>query len=116
MNRAIGDDAGMAVRRGDPIRSDAARDRLSLPARFNDGMALLHLEPLPPRTSKGDLLALLQTQGGLRRDRVGKIDLRGNTAAVEVPDDWVARLVRSLDGAALKDRKLRAWSLATRPS
>src|SRR4051794_39062890 len=88
------------------------RDRLSPAPRFNEGMALLHLEPLPPRTSKGDLLALLQDAGGLRRDRVGKIDLRGTTAAIEVPEDWVARLVKALDGVALRDRKLRAWSAA----
>ena len=31
---------------------------------------------------------------------------------VEVPEQWVARLVRSLDGASWKERRLRAWTTA----
>jgi ATP-dependent RNA/DNA helicase IGHMBP2 len=71
-------------------------------------MAILRLEPLPPRTTKGELLDLLAGPGGLDRRRVGKIDLHGATAAIEVPDDRLAALVRALDGVALRDRKLRA--------
>jgi hypothetical protein len=73
-------------------------------------MALLHLEPLPARTTKGDLLRLLSEQGGLDRARVGRIDLQGRLATVEVPDGHAARLARALDGARLHDRALRAWA------
>jgi ATP-dependent RNA/DNA helicase IGHMBP2 len=72
-------------------------------------MPLLHLEPLPPRTSKGDLLRLLIDTGGLGRQQVGRIDLAGPAATVEVPDGWESRLVKALDGASFKDRRLRAW-------
>jgi hypothetical protein len=74
-------------------------------------MPLLHLEPLPPKTTKGDLLDLL-AGAGLDRRRVGRIDLRGRLAVIEVPDGWPPRLVKALDGAAFKDGRLRAWSAA----
>src|SRR5262249_36973601 len=73
-------------------------------------MSVLHLEPLPPRTSKGELLQLLCGSGGIDRALVGRIDLQGATAAVEVPDAWLPRLVKALDGATLRDRRLRAWA------
>jgi hypothetical protein len=73
-------------------------------------MALLHLEPLPPRTTRGDLLRLLIEQGGLDRARVGRIDLHGRLATIEVPDAHLPRLVRALDGARLHDRAVRAWA------
>ena len=73
-------------------------------------MPLLHLEPLPPRTSKGEILNLVCNTGGLRREQVGRIDLQGCTAAIEVPAGWESRLVKALDGASFKDRRLRAWS------
>ena len=75
-------------------------------------MALLHLESLPPRTSKGDILQFLSMTGGVSREKVGRIDLRGAIATVEVPADWVVRLVKALDGAALKERYVRARSMA----
>jgi hypothetical protein len=65
---------------------------------------------LPPRTTKRQLLDLLSTTGGLRREDVGRIDLRGTLAAIEVPPAWEARLVKNLDGAELKGQRLRAWS------
>ena len=49
-------------------------------------MALIHLEPLPRSVSKNDILALLNSAGGLDRRRVGRIELRGRQAVVEVPD------------------------------
>ena len=42
-------------------------------------MALLHLEPLPSRTTRGDVLRFLCEQGGLDRGQVGRIDLHGRT-------------------------------------
>jgi ATP-dependent RNA/DNA helicase IGHMBP2 len=73
-------------------------------------MPLLHLEALPPRTTKGELLHLLIDTGGIGRPLVGKIELRGNVAAIEVPAGWEGRLARALDGTAFKGRSLRAWA------
>src|SRR4051812_5475158 len=84
--------------------------RLCWPGRFNEGMAFLHLEPLPARTRKGELLGLLDSTGGLRRERVGRIELQGSRAMIEVPDEWAPRLVTALDGISFKERKLRVWS------
>lgn len=72
-------------------------------------MPLLHLESLPRRINKSDLLNFLQTTGGLDRRRVGRIDLGGNTATVEIPDGWESRLVKALDGQPLDNRRVRAW-------
>jgi superfamily I DNA and/or RNA helicase len=69
-------------------------------------MPLLCLENLPRHTTKGELLGLLNSVSGLGRARVGRIELQGNTASIEVPVDWGDRLVRALDGAAFKDRRL----------
>ena len=41
---------------------------------------------------------------------MGRIELRGNQAVVEVPDGWEARLVKLLDGQALGDRRVRVWT------
>ena len=73
-------------------------------------MTLLHLESLPPRTTKGELLNLLCTTGGLQRAQVGKIDLHGSTAVIEVPAEREARLVKALDGTSFKERRLRVWA------
>ena len=72
-------------------------------------MPLLHIEPLPRRTTKGEILNLLCTVGGLRREQVGRIDLHGCTAAIEVPAGSEGRLAKALDGTSFKDGLLRAW-------
>ena len=73
-------------------------------------MALLYLEPLARRASKADILAFLDRVGGLDRGRVGRIELQGKRATVEVPDGWEARLVRTLDGQPLGERRVRVWA------
>lgn len=73
-------------------------------------MPLLYLNPLPPRTSRGDVLEWLVSAGGIERKRVGRIDLQGKTAVVEVPDGWDSRLAKTLDGAEFRTGRLRAWS------
>jgi hypothetical protein len=78
-------------------------------------MALLHLEPLSARTSRGDLLRFLCEHGGLDRAHVGRIDVHGRTATIEISDARIARVVRALDGASLHDRPLRAWSSGGTP-
>src|SRR5436853_7926381 len=72
-------------------------------------MPFLHLESLPRRTSKGELLHFLITQGGIGRAQVGRIELQGTSATVEVPAGWEGRLVKALDGAALKARRVHVW-------
>jgi superfamily I DNA and/or RNA helicase len=71
-------------------------------------MPLLHLENLPHRTSRGELLHLVATVGGIAGTRVGRIELHGPHASLEVPGDWGERLVRALDGIEFKERRLRA--------
>ncbi|RPJ29477.1 MAG: hypothetical protein EHM35_13325, partial [Planctomycetaceae bacterium] len=73
-------------------------------------MILLHLESLSRQTTKSDLLAFLVSIGQLERRRVGRIDLRAGEAVVEVPDDWQCRLVKTLDGQMLGDRRVRVWA------
>ena len=70
-------------------------------------MSLLHLDSLPPRATKGDVLHLLCAVGGLVRAQVGRIELYGAAAVVEVPEGWEARLTKTLDGVDLKGRRLR---------
>ena len=72
-------------------------------------MALLHIEPLPRRAGKSEILTFLDG-AGLDRRRVGRIELHGNQAVVEIPDGWEARLVKALDGRQFGDRRVRAWT------
>ncbi|MCE9548770.1 MAG: IGHMBP2 family helicase [Planctomycetia bacterium] len=73
-------------------------------------MPLVFLRSLPRRTTPADLLAFLDRVGGLDRRRVGKIDLRGSEATLEVPDGWESRIAKALDGQQLGERKVRAWA------
>lgn len=73
-------------------------------------MPLLHLGSLSRRVTKSDLLHFLDAVGGLDRQRVGRIELRGKEAIIEVPDGWESRLVKALDGQLLGDRRVRAWA------
>ena len=77
-------------------------------------MPLLHIEPLPRRASKPEVLDFLDRVGGLDRKRVGRIEFRGSTAVVEVPDGWQARLLKALDGQMFGDRRVRARIAADR--
>jgi hypothetical protein len=71
-------------------------------------MPHLQLEALPPRTTKGDILRLLLGAGDMRKEQVGRIELFGAIATVEVPIGWDTKLAKALDGAELKDRHIRA--------
>ena len=73
-------------------------------------MPVIHLEPVPRRVTKSDVLSLLHTIGGLDRQRVGRIELHGGRATVEVPEGWQFRLARQLDGQRLGDRPVRVWA------
>ncbi len=84
--------------------------RLRLSASTGSLMSLLHLEPLPPRTVKGDVLRFICDTSGIEGKHVGRIELRGRSATVEVPDSWEARLLKALDGALFQERRVRVWS------
>ena len=71
-------------------------------------MPRICLERLPRRATIADLLGLLDRVGQIDRRLVGRIELRGGRAVIEVPAGWEARLVNALDGALLEDRHLRA--------
>src|SRR5688572_11915689 len=73
-------------------------------------MPLLHLEALPPQTTRGTIVRLLTTLGGIDRKLIGEIHVSGRAATIEIPDNWAARLVRELDGADLDNRHIRAWT------
>ena len=76
----------------------------------SDTVALLFLDSLPLKISKGTILRLLIEQGGLNRSKVGQIDLRGRQATIEVPPNWLPRLIRAIDGTPLNNHHIRAWS------
>ncbi|MGA2621120.1 MAG: AAA domain-containing protein, partial [Thermoguttaceae bacterium] len=52
----------------------------------------------------------LDRAGGLARRQVGRIELHGNRAAVEVPEGWPSRLIKLLDGRPWNDRRVRVWA------
>lgn len=70
--------------------------------------SLLHLEALPPQTTKGAIVRLLEQIGELDKLKIGVIELKGRVATVEVPSAWGARLVKLLDGAAVGNQFIRA--------
>ena len=72
-------------------------------------MPLLHLDALPPKTTKGTLVRLVTQVGGLERGKIGAISIHGRAAAIEVPERWLGRLVKALDGASLGQKNIRAW-------
>lgn len=71
-------------------------------------MSILQLDALPPRTTKGTIVRLLIQVGGIERRKIGLVEIRGRNAKVEVPDDWIDRLVQRLDGTSLANRHIRA--------
>lgn len=56
------------------------------------------------------MLRFVCERGGIDGRQVGRIEISGTTAAVEVPDPWRDRLVAALDGAAFGTRRVRAWA------
>lgn len=70
----------------------------------------LHLEGLPPRITRSELLQFILDVGGLDHRRLGKLELRGNQAEIEVPSGWEHRLVKAISAATLRERRIRAWA------
>lgn len=70
-------------------------------------MAVIHIEPVPPRCSPGVVLSFVCTGANLDSKHVGKIAFVGRGATVEVPDTRAATIVKALDGATMQDRPVR---------
>ena len=70
-------------------------------------MALIHIDPVPPRCSPGVVLSFVCTGGKLDSKHIGKIAFVGRGATVEVPDAKAAALVNALDGATLQAKPVR---------
>lgn len=59
------------------------------------------------KISKGDIVGLFLKQGGLHQDQVGTIELKQDCAFVAVPIKEAKRIVKLLDNARLKKKKVR---------
>lgn len=70
-------------------------------------MAILHLDPLPRSVSPGELLRFICDTAGIDSKHIGKIDFRPRAATVELPDNRAMGVLQFLDGATLRDRRLR---------
>lgn len=73
-------------------------------------MALLRIDALPPQTTRGTIVRLLEQVGEVSRDKIGAIEIKGRSATVEIPDGWESRVVKLLDGASLGNRHVRVWA------
>jgi hypothetical protein len=70
-------------------------------------MAAIHIDPVPFRSSPGDVLKFVAERGKIDGKQVGKIAFVGRGATVEVPDAKAAAIVAALDGAVFRDRPVR---------
>src|SRR4051812_50046545 len=70
-------------------------------------MALIHIDPVPPRCSPGVVLAFVCGATKLDSKHIGKIAFVGRGATVEVPDAKAAGIVAALDGATIRDKPVR---------
>ena len=70
-------------------------------------MARIQIEPIPFKCSPGVLLSFVCTGGGIDSKHIGKIELLGRSATVEVPDGKASSLVKALDGTAIQERPVR---------
>lgn len=73
-------------------------------------MALLRIDALPPQTTRGTIVRLLEQVGEMSRDKIGAIEIKGRSATVEIPAGWESRVVKLLDGASLGNRHVRVWA------
>lgn len=70
-------------------------------------MARIHIEPIPYRCSPGLLLSFVCTRGNIESKHIGKIEILGKSATVEVPDAKASSIIKSLDGTAIQDKPVR---------
>ncbi len=69
--------------------------------------ARVRIENLPDVT-KGKLLALACDRSGVAGKEVGRIEVGGGNATLEVPAHLAARVARALDGSEIDGRRVRA--------
>jgi hypothetical protein len=70
-------------------------------------MALIHIEPVPPRCTPGAVMAFICNTTQLAGKQVGKIAFVGRGATVEIPDGKAAAVVSALDGAQFNEKPVR---------
>src|SRR5947209_4721157 len=70
-------------------------------------MAVIHIEPLPPRCNPAAVLAFVCNGTKLDGKHVGKIAFVGRGATVEVPDAKAAAAVKALDGTTMFEKPVR---------
>ena len=71
-------------------------------------MALLRIEPLAKQTTKSDLLKLVCETGCAGRGEIGRIEIVGRQAIIELPDGVAARVANALRGRALHGMPVQA--------
>src|SRR5690606_29394033 len=59
------------------------------------------------KISKGDIVGLFMKQGGLSQEQLGPIELKQDCAFVAVPIKEAQRIIKALDNARLKKKKVR---------
>jgi hypothetical protein len=72
-------------------------------------MEILYLDGLPSTMGKGSIVRQLVETGNLHKKHIGKIELNGGLATVEITDGRAARLIPILDGHTIENRHIRAW-------
>ena len=70
-------------------------------------MALLHIDPVPPRCQPGEVIKFIAERGSLVGKQIGKIAFVGRGVTVEVPDAKAPSLITALDGATFREKPVR---------
>jgi hypothetical protein len=70
-------------------------------------MALIHIEPVPPRCKPGAVMAFVCNATKLAGKQIGKIAFVGRGATVEIPDAKAAAAVSALDGSPFGEKPVR---------
>ena len=71
----------------------------------------LHIDSIPSRITKGNLLRWILDTDEVRKQQVGSIEIRGPQAIIEVPESAGPRLARRLDGQSLMGRTANGRTL-----
>ena len=72
-------------------------------------MELLYIDKLPKGFGRNKLMRLLIEEGNFDKLRIGKIDVTGKRAIIELDSDRAARVAETLDGLLVGNSKIRAW-------
>jgi superfamily I DNA and/or RNA helicase len=73
-------------------------------------MPIVHIEPVPENTSRGELLQFVAATGGIDVELLSFIEIAGRIASIEVPASREARLLAALEAATFAGLPLRVWS------